>query len=653
MVVAFHAGVPGFAGGFAGVDVFFVISGFVILRSLTTEQASSGRVGWWAFYGRRFRRLAPAALLMIVVVLLVGMLVLNPIGERQAVSDSAMAAATSTSNFYFSFLLGDYFVPTYLPNVYLHTWSLSVEEQFYIGVPLLFAATGFLVRRGRDRRRVMIVLILLACAGSLIAAVVLGRFAPTQAFYLPFGRVYELGIGALLAVVGISPARAALRRIVWTCSAVALLGVMVVGLPAFGFPGAWALIPTIATAGMIWAHITSDDPGARYLLAAPVLGIGKASYGWYLWHWPLLAIAATWYLRDPPGWLRVALVLIALGIAVWSYRYWEPRFRAGSPAGNDRRTVLTGLTAIAVVCAMAFGSELLADQTAKTGFWPAASHAKYDSAFPPNCLHNMAIGQKAEYEICPLPGFDPARPSIVVWGDSYAQMLLPGVVKAAAGRPVNVVAMPRGTCPPYLPDAAHLPDMPYGLERTRLELCQLHNNEALRWVLRAAKGAGVRVIIAARWPIYHGRTELYPSLARESQNLATDSGPLMRGTPALLSRLGDAGVGVDLLGINPELDRPAPECVTRRWRTYPCDVSRSAEEAYWGDTVDWFDRLHAVLGDRSRIIDPIRSICDQDVCKAQSDGVINFYDTDHLSAGATERLSDQIAPTVEAVLSKR
>ncbi|MUM34130.1 SGNH hydrolase domain-containing protein [Mycolicibacterium sp. CBMA 361] len=163
----------------------------------------------------------------------------------------------------------------------------------------------------------------------------------------------------------------------------------------------------------------------------------------------------------------------------------------------------------------------------------------------------------------------------------------------------------------------------------------------------------MRVIIAARWPIYHGRTELYPSLARESQNLATDSGPLMRGTPALLSRLGDAGVGVDLLGINPELDRPAPECVTRWWRTYSCDVTRSAEEAYWGDTVDWFDRLHAVLGDRSRIIDPIKSICDQDVCKAQSGGVINFFDTDHLSAGAAERLSDQISPTVEAVLSKR
>ena len=126
-----------------------------------------------------------------------------------------MAAATSTSNVYFSLQLGDYFVPTYEPNVFLHTWSLSVEEQFYLGVPLLFvlaAAVAHWTRR--DRRRVMIALIVAACAASLVSAVLLGRFAPTQAFYLPFGRVYELGIGALLAglVLAVTPAAALMFR---------------------------------------------------------------------------------------------------------------------------------------------------------------------------------------------------------------------------------------------------------------------------------------------------------------------------------------------------------------------------------------------------------------------------------------------------------
>lgn len=660
MVVAFHAGVPGFAGGFAGVDVFFVISGFVILRSLTDEQARTGRVSWWAFYGRRVRRLAPAALLMIVVTMLLGMLVLNTIGEQQAIAKGATAAATSTSNFYLSLLAGDYFVPTYQPNVFLHTWSLSVEEQFYLGVPLLFMVAGFLVRRlDRDRRRVMIVLILLVCVASLISAVVLARSAPSQAFYLPFGRAYELGIGALLAVVNLPMAQALLRRIVWLCSAAVLVLVTIAGLPAFGFPGAWALIPTVATAGMIWAHIASEDPGGRFLVSAPVVGIGKVSYGCYLWHWPLLSIIATWYLREPPVWVRLVVVLVALGIAVASYRHWELRFR--SPASgnatphstNGWPTVLAGLLAITVTCALALGSDLFADQVAKADSWTAAWHAKYDTAFPSECSH-MVMGTGSQDAICPLPGFDPARPSIVVWGDSFAQMILPGVVKAVHGRPVNVVVMTRGACPPYLPRAAKLPNMSFGLERSRLELCQQHNVAALQWVLATAKGhSTVRVILAARWPVYQGHPELYPSLARESRDLMVDSGSLVEaGMPALLAQLDRAGVGVDLFGLSPELQRPGPECVTRRWRTFNCDVSRNAEEGYWGGTAEWFQRLHANLGGRSRVIDPINLVCDAHVCEAQRDGVINFSDTDHLSAAAAEKLSGQISPTVDAVLSR-
>ena len=652
VVVAFHAGVPGFAGGFTGVDVFFVISGFVILRSLTDERARAGRVGWWAFYGRRVRRLAPAALLMIAVTTVFCMLVFNPIGEQQAVAKGAIAAATSTSNFYLSMFTGDYFTPSYQPTVFLHTWSLSVEEQFYLGVPLLFLVAGFICRRSsRDRRRVMVALILLLCVASLISAVVLARFAPTQTFYLPFGRAYELGIGAMLAVLNPSLGSTLLRRIVWFCSAVVLLSVVVLGLPEYGYPGAWALLPTLATAGMILAHMTSADPGGRFLMSPPVLGIGKVSYGWYLWHWPLLSIIATWYLREPPVWLRVLAVIAALGIAIASYRFWESRFRTHSSA-HGRRTVLTGLLAIALTCALAFCCLLISDRWSKADVWSAAWHAKYDMAYPARCYHAVELQTKSEDPVCPLDGFDPARPSVVVWGDSFAQALIPGVVKAVNGRPVNVVVMSRATCPPYLSSATTLPNISLGLERTRLELCQKHNDTALQWVLDAAKNRrAVRVILVARWPAYQGRPELYAGQAQETHNLMVANGPLMEaGTPALLARLDQAGVGADLFGLSPELDRPGPECVTRRWKTFSCDVSRAAEEQYWHGTAEWFQRLHATLGDRSRIIDPIGLVCDAQLCKAERDGVVNFIDTDHLSAATVEMLSDQISPTVDAVL---
>ncbi|GAB7066663.1 acyltransferase [Mycobacterium hodleri] len=653
IVVAFHAGVPGFRGGFTGVDVFFVISGFVILRSLTDERARTGHVGWWAFYGRRVRRLAPAALLMIAVTTVLSMFVFNPIGEQQAVAKGAIAAATSTSNFYLSMFTGDYFTPSYQPTVFLHTWSLSVEEQFYLGVPLLFLIAGFLCRRGtRDRRRVMIALILLVCVTSLLCAVILARYSPTQAFYLPFGRAYELGIGAMLAVVNPALGSTLLRRIVWFSSAVVLVGVVVVGLPEYGYPGAWALMPTLATAGMIMAHMTSADPGGRFAMSPPVLGIGKVSYGWYLWHWPLLSMLATWYLREPPVWLRVLVVLVALGIAVASYRFWEPRFRTHS-SSHGRRTVLTGLLAIALTCALALCCLLIADRWSRAEDWSAASHAKNDRAFPERCYHTVMLQTRSEDPVCPLDGFDPARPSVVVWGDSFAQALIPGVVKAVDGRPVNVVVASRATCPPYLSSATTLPNIPPGLERTRLELCQEHNATALQWVLDAAKnGRPVRVILVARWPAYQGRPELYGGQAQETHDLMVANGPLMEaGTPALLTRLDRAGVGVDLFGLSPELDRPGPECVTRRWKTFTCDVSRAAEEQYWHGTAQWFQRLHATLGDRSRTIDPIGLICDAQLCKAERDGIVNFIDTDHLSAAAVEMLSGQISPTVDAVLS--
>jgi peptidoglycan/LPS O-acetylase OafA/YrhL len=660
MVVAFHAGVPGFAGGFTGVDVFFVISGFVILRSLTDERGRTGSISWWAFYGRRVRRLAPAALLMIVVTLALGILVFNPAGEQQAIAKSAIAAATSTSNFYFSLLLGDYFVPTYQPNVFLHTWSLSVEEQFYLGVPLLFGVAGLVVHRlGSGRRQVMIVLIFLVCVASLISAVLLARFAPTQAFYLPFGRAYELGIGALLAVVNPAKGSTLMRRLSWLGSAAVLVGATVIGLPAFGFPGAWALIPTLATAGMIWAHVTSTDPGGRYLLSAPVVGIGKVSYGWYLWHWPLLSIVATWYLREPPVWMRVIVVLVALWIAVGSYRFWEPRFRslsgpnAALRARDGRRAVGLGLLAITATCGLAIGSCVFADRMAMDDRWSAAWHAKYDTAFPAECSHDMELQNTSEDAACTVNGFDASLPSVVVWGDSYSQMILPGVLKAVNGRPVNVVAMTMGACPPYLASAVDFPNMPYGLLRTRLQMCQQHNDAAFRWVRGAtAHGATVRVVLAARWPVYQGRPELYPSLARESRDVIVDSGPLMNaGLPALLHELDRSGAGVDLFGLSPELDRPGPECVTRRWRSFDCDVNRTSEEQYWGGTAAWFQRLHATLGGRSRIIDPVKIVCDDQTCRARRNGIVNFQDTDHLSAAATELLADQIAPTVAAVLA--
>ena len=284
-VLLFHLGFPWAAGGFVGVDAFFVLSGFLITGLIIREHERTGRISLSAFYARRVRRILPAALVTIVVTVGVAAFVLAPLDLPEITLDGA-AAALSVGNIRFAIGATDYFGPT-TPSPFRHFWSLGVEEQFYLLWPALMVLA---MARGGSRRRVALVI------GGVVAASFAASFWLTGvdqawAFYSFPTRAWQLGLGGLLAATaGWFAARSGLLL-----GSIALAGVggLLAGVVlldgSMPYPGLLALVPAVATAAVV---VGGDRRGpARWLLSlAPLRWFGRISYSLYLWHWPFLVL---------------------------------------------------------------------------------------------------------------------------------------------------------------------------------------------------------------------------------------------------------------------------------------------------------------------------------------------------------------------------
>ncbi|MGB5441281.1 MAG: acyltransferase family protein [Gammaproteobacteria bacterium] len=361
IVVLAHANIPGFAGGFVGVDVFFVLSGFLITGLLVKERLETGTIRYATFLSRRLRRLLPALLVMLVTVLFLVSMLLSSY-EAQMQTGSLVYSATWTSNFYFAFAEFDYFAALKAKDVFLHTWSLGIEEQFYAVWPWLvslsFVIAAASSKPDRDFRSLFTVIAIFFVVGIGLC-LYWAQTAPLLSFYMMPSRGWQFALGASVFVyshrsrLGWSGDSGFLHSTTTMQLAGALGLVLIIGSAVLlhtelNYPGYYALFPSIGAALLIHAGTGTQAPAVSRILAGRAfVWLGDRSYSLYLWHWPVLLLGGVFGLAKLPAGIAT-LVGIAILLAVVSYHWIERPFWKGRFSATPTRLV-TLMSALAIV----------------------------------------------------------------------------------------------------------------------------------------------------------------------------------------------------------------------------------------------------------------------------------------------------------------
>ena len=416
IVVAFHCGIATFSGGFVGVDVFFVLSGYLITGLLLAEIERSSTIDLLSFYARRIRRLLPASAVMLLVTLVAGALVLAP-QELAFASRAARATALYLGNVFFALNSADYFAPDAKSNPLLHMWTLAVEEQFYLFWPLMIVVTW----RFRRHRLALAVSLAVVTAASLAASIVLTERGSGFAFYGLHTRAWEFGFGGLACMLPRGAIR--IRKAAWIATGWAGFILIVASgcwITAHAhFPGWIALIPVAGTTATLVAG--SEWPGlgvGRLLATRPFQIVGSLSYSWYLWHWPFLVFAlALLPTLSVPG--KAVVALMALAAASVSHRLVEDPIRFHPfLAQRTIPTLLLGASLTVVSLASAFICLDLANRLASSPQMRAITAAVDDSEvmLRQRCV---TLGLSADLTSCEF-GNSASATEVVLFGDSHA-----------------------------------------------------------------------------------------------------------------------------------------------------------------------------------------------------------------------------------------
>jgi peptidoglycan/LPS O-acetylase OafA/YrhL len=640
-VVAYHVGVPGFGGGFIGVDVFFVISGFLITTLLLDELRQHGSIDLLTFYVRRARRLLPAFFVVVAATLLLGAFFLLPVyGEQQALARTARAALVYFSNLHFARTTGGYFDTSSELLPLLHTWSLAVEEQFYLVWPLLLIACAWIAQHRKWRVMLVIAAALsVIFSASLIYSHVMAGGSEKAVRFAFFGlpsRAWELAVGAVLALT-IPHISTSGVRFSGVLAGAGLLAIAVAiasfqqGMP---FPGLPALLPTLGAAAIIaGGWFAPQSWVSRLLSTRPFVAVGLLSYSWYLWHWPLLAIARAYNLGAHDMARDVAIAFAALGLAWLTYIWVEQPIRGRRILEGWSRTRTLGVSAAASLALIAgtYGLQTRADQLSKNDGYRRISHAFNDATWnKANCHYSKGK--------CAQAADVPNRGLVVLWGDSHADHIAGTVHKAVAPHGLSLLSRDMGGCPPVT-------DAVVFSGPKQLDECSKFNAAVLAEIDNAARrGELVAVVLSARWPIYLGQPKFSgePSprvLALPGQPPSIDAAPaaLRQGLRATVAALLKRGIKVLVIAPAPEHRYNIPKCLARR-AVGLCDTLRQEAEKYRAAALA---ELRAVLGNTPgvRLWDPFMGLCNNERCHIQRDGVILYYDDNHLTYSGSQWLA--------------
>ncbi len=617
-VVAYHYGMPGFAGGFAGVDVFFVISGYLIGGQIFAAHGR-GKFSFAAFFLSRLRRIFPALALLVVACLAWMWWHALPYDYLKT-TRHAVAALFFLSNLAFTGEQG-YFDLAAHAKPLLHTWSLSVEGQFYLFLPVLFSLAW---RFARHRLGSLLVLALFA---SLTLCMLGGRSESADAFYLLLPRAWEFLAGALLA--WFAQQTSGLAR----SNGLALVGLLALlvafsGLDAESvWPGFWTLLPVLAAVGLIAAGRSAWL--APLLQSWPLQRLGDVSYSLYLWHWPVLVFA-----RQYSEGLSVSLnaghlsglALFSLLLAWASWRWVEQPIRSRTQFWTTRR-VWCGVASV-LLLVFAFGLMVVKGRGVPErmpAYVQRASAAVFYDTPRDDCFRNPDSRRKLAVQFCRFEESSPVVPSLLLWGDSHANQYLASLADAAQVIGQNGLIATQGGC------RASPAGESLGLPASIAQACQNFNQEVHALLTQTPS---IRTVVLGR---------VWGNDASVGQTLR------------LVQQLLAQGKSVVLIG---PLSQPGVD-VPHHWSMRQIQAGQAIDEI--GQDVRTQtaifalrERLQTALADpiarkQLVLIDPLQHLCDAQSCWLVKSGEANFRDTSHLSKSAALAYTPDFAQALKTL----
>lgn len=622
-VVLFHFGIPGFSGGFAGVDIFFTISGY-LMAHIIVRGLEKGQFSIWGFYLARARRIVPALLVLCAVLLALGWFVL-PATDYRPLGMHALTSVLFASNIQYWREAG-YFDAASHDKWLLHTWSLSVEWQFYLVLPLLLWGVWRLWPGRRHAGRVLVALLLV----SFTLSVWLTSQRPEAAFFLLPTRSWEMLAGALVALYGGG------LYLAWRQRALEGLGFAMMALsittanPAY-WPGSAALLPVLGTVLVLLAQRQDS------VLTAPALlqRVGDWSYSIYLWHWPV-AVALVY-----GGWQSNArMVTAGLGLSLvlgWlSYRWVEPL----------GRTLLTGWRTAPAIGAFAAVALLVAVPAMAVRVLqgiPGRLSPEVESIAAAANNHNPLRDKSHSMGGTVFKKHVYGGPNIraIVWGDSHASTIVTAVQAALPNTKDGVLGMSYTSCPTLL-----------GVRQERKDLhCAAFNEWALQQM--AALPADVPVLIVNRASAYlhgnqYGAAEVNPIIYFDSTLR-----PLQKGYTPFLQEFADHLVAtvcqvaqtrpVTLLRPLPEMPVDVPRAMARAAQLgRPLDVHMPLPVYHQRNASVWAAQDRAAKECGANILDPLPSLCQDGVCSGMDGKTPRYYDDNHVGEGGNRRLTEML-----------
>jgi peptidoglycan/LPS O-acetylase OafA/YrhL len=620
-VILCHAGVPFMRGGFAGVDVFFVISGFLITQLLVPASRAASWRALGDFYLRRARRILPALFVMLLVVSLVVAILFVP-SELEGYGRSLRLASVMLGNVA-SWSGGNYFDALTEQLPLLHVWSVAVEEQFYLVFPWLLLAVA---RFAPQRLLMTLVLCLLV---SLAFCLYCSHLRVAANYYLTPTRGWELMIGACLAVK--EPAGLAsrwLREGITALCLVALAASFVWLRQDVSFPNLWALVPCLATAGLLAVGRAGPTSCLAPLEWRPVVFTGLVSYSLYLWHAPALTLFERYNL-EPPTALQIAVLLVGVyAVSVVSfYCVEQPVRRRRVLVPNGR---LLAVLALAMLALVALAEVLIRTRGLPQRFDPPLRALLERPDLPPQAQRCMGFA-RVELRSVELCRFGPAaesRPRAIAWGDSHAVVLLPAFEHLAQERSVALGFASHPACRPLPGVSSESPGDRY------FENCEEFNEEMFGLVERERPEL---VILAAQW----SKPDRFISSAeRAPQGVSIFSVGLER----TLARLTKAGARVCVVLDVPELRYPLPGALlTARQRGLDEEyLTLTREEARASLAAAERDIRALAARYPVDVVDPKDVLCASGRCEI-GDGKLAYYrDTNHLTVAGAKRVTPSI-----------